>query len=178
MTDRASIQSTEFAKTLYELLSPHIPDLDTFNKHISPPPTHQACNPNIRLYKYEPGQYFGAHYDDSIKVSIPFQSTLPEEPEVPPNQAGTSRKRKAVKPSSSQSKYQQMWSEWTVLVYISGEEDGVVGGQTVFYAEEGKGKGRRQREIIPSLTRGSVLLHRYAYHYHLSHTPTYSLQCL
>lgn len=52
------------------------------------------------------------------------------------------------------------WSEWTILIYLSGHEDGIVGGETVFYAEEGKGKSKQQREIVPPLARGSVLFHR------------------
>ncbi|KZT11272.1 uncharacterized protein LAESUDRAFT_262141 [Laetiporus sulphureus 93-53] len=51
-------------------------------------------------------------------------------------------------------------SEWTLLVYLSGVEDEVKGGETVFYTTE-KGKGRQT--IIAPLSRGTALLHRYAY---------------
>jgi len=46
------------------------------------------------MYKYTPSQYFGPHYDDSVR-----------DPE-------TGAK-----------------SEWTVLVYLTGIEDGVKGGE-------------------------------------------------
>ncbi|KDQ16334.1 hypothetical protein BOTBODRAFT_107258 [Botryobasidium botryosum FD-172 SS1] len=49
------------------------------------------------------------------------------------------------------------WSEWTLLLYITGEEDGVVGGQTVFHKPMGK---KKTEEIVPSLNRGTALLHR------------------
>lgn len=52
------------------------------------------------------------------------------------------------------------WSEWTILIYLSGAEDGVVGGETAFYVDEGRRKSRTQRMIVPPLKRGSVLLHK------------------
>jgi hypothetical protein len=46
------------------------------------------------MYKYTPSQYFGPHYDDSVRDS----------------ETGTR-------------------SEWTVLIYLTGIEDGVEGGE-------------------------------------------------
>lgn len=46
------------------------------------------------MYKYTPSQYFGPHYDDSVR-----------DPET------------------------EAKSEWTVLVYLTGIEDGVEGGE-------------------------------------------------
>lgn len=69
-------------------------------------------------------------------------------------------------------------SEWTLLVYITGAEDGVQGGevcvnkqvffvarelnamQTIFQLEEGEGKRRTTRPLVPPLSRGMALLHR------------------
>jgi len=67
-------------------------------------------------------------------------------------------------------------SEWTILIYLTGIEDGVEGGQvgphseifcqsslinkqfkTLFYKEE---KGKASETISPPLKRGSALLHR------------------
>ncbi|KAI0665105.1 hypothetical protein C8Q70DRAFT_904629, partial [Cubamyces menziesii] len=53
-----------------------------------------SLNSNIRLYKYEQGQYFGPHYDDSVK------------------DPATGAK-----------------SEWTLLIYLTGSQDGVEGGE-------------------------------------------------
>jgi 2OG-Fe(II) oxygenase superfamily len=46
-------------------------------------------------------------------------------------------------------------SYWTLLVYLTGVEDGVQGGETVFY------EGRDEKEIIVSIERGLALLHRH-----------------
>ncbi|KAF8638821.1 hypothetical protein AX17_001879 [Amanita inopinata Kibby_2008] len=48
-------------------------------------------------------------------------------------------------------------SEWTLLVYLTGIEDGVEGGETLFYLEE---KGKERQVITTPLTRGTALLHR------------------
>ncbi|KAG8932109.1 hypothetical protein FRC02_001665 [Tulasnella sp. 418] len=92
--DRISIQATEFAKELWAALEPHVSSIPSFQTHLKPPAKPHSLNPNIRLYRYSPGQYFGAHYDDSIK-----------------------------------DKGSGAWSEWTLLVYLTGIEDGVEGGQ-------------------------------------------------
>ncbi|KAJ7740737.1 hypothetical protein DFH07DRAFT_838950 [Mycena maculata] len=48
-------------------------------------------------------------------------------------------------------------SEWTLLLYLTGYEDGVEGGETLFY-QDGKGG----KEVIKApLTRGTALLHRH-----------------
>ncbi|KAI6005745.1 hypothetical protein EDD15DRAFT_2155008 [Pisolithus albus] len=47
-------------------------------------------------------------------------------------------------------------SEWTLLIYLTGVEDGVKGGETVFYND----KGKLRETIVAPLTRGTVLLHR------------------
>ncbi|EPT06089.1 hypothetical protein FOMPIDRAFT_1026936 [Fomitopsis schrenkii] len=52
-------------------------------------------------------------------------------------------------------------SEWTLLVYLSGVEDGVKGGETVFYTGQ---KSKRGTEVITApLTRGTALLHRHGH---------------
>jgi alpha-1,3-mannosyltransferase len=48
------------------------------------------------MYKYTAGQYFGPHYDDSVRDTV------------------TAAK-----------------SEWTLLIYLSGTEDGVEGGEVI-----------------------------------------------
>ncbi|EJD35902.1 hypothetical protein AURDEDRAFT_154766 [Auricularia subglabra TFB-10046 SS5] len=56
-------------------------------------------------------------------------------------------------------------SEWTLLVYLTGEEDGVQGGETVFYPEarvmSKKGAGATLGEARIALRRGLALLHRH-----------------
>ncbi|KAF9009440.1 hypothetical protein BDQ17DRAFT_1421624 [Cyathus striatus] len=48
-------------------------------------------------------------------------------------------------------------SEWTLLVYLTGAEDGIEGGETLFYKEE---RGKPRETITPPLSRGTALLHR------------------
>ncbi|KAH8829683.1 hypothetical protein DL96DRAFT_1708802 [Flagelloscypha sp. PMI_526] len=121
---RFSTSSPQFANTLFGVLVPHLPLLPapTWMRSGEPQKTH-SCNPNIRIYKYLPTQYFGCHYDDSVRDPVTGAR-----------------------------------SEWTLLIYLSGVEDGVQGGETIFYKDE---KGEPKESIIPPLRRGSALLHRH-----------------
>jgi len=83
-----------------------------------------SLNSNIRVYKYTQEQYFGPHYDESVR-----------DPE-------TGAK-----------------SEWTLLIYLTGSETGVLGGETVFEPQDRK--GRPLEPITAPLTRGMALLHRH-----------------
>ncbi|CAE6394704.1 unnamed protein product [Rhizoctonia solani] len=121
---RISFQSKDFAAIVYNAISPHLPPLPCSETRVSDA-APGGCNPNIRLYKYGPGEYFGPHYDESIR-----------------------------------DKDTGWWSEWTVLIYVTGQEDGVDGGQTVFYKPV-PGSRNNTEEIVPPLTRGSVLIHRH-----------------
>ncbi|KDN36987.1 hypothetical protein RSAG8_10440, partial [Rhizoctonia solani AG-8 WAC10335] len=121
---RISFQSKDFAVTIYNALSPHLPALPCSETRVSDA-APAGCNSNIRLYKYGPGEYFGPHYDESVR-----------------------------------DKDTGWWSEWTVLVYVTGQEDGIDGGQTVFFKPI-PGSKINTEEIVPPLTRGSVLIHRH-----------------
>ncbi|KJA20253.1 hypothetical protein HYPSUDRAFT_68659 [Hypholoma sublateritium FD-334 SS-4] len=127
VNQRFSVSSVAFAQHLHALLSPHLPSLP-FPTSVRRPPlldgprTPDSCNTNIRVYKYAPSQYFGPHYDDSVRDPVTG-----------------------------------VRSEWTVLIYLTGVEDGVEGGETLFYKEE----RCKPREVIkPTLKRGAALLHR------------------
>lgn len=157
VNQRASIQSSSFASTLFDLITPHLPDISSFQKHITPAPVPVLCNSNIRLYKYSEGQYFGQHYDESVPGPIlPSKATVVEPTSPVPPKGNKKAKAKATPVRGNPT-----WSEWTILIYLSGQEDGVVGGETVFYTEDGVGKNKRQREIIAPLSRGTLLLHRH-----------------
>ena len=53
-------------------------------------------------------------------------------------------------------------SEWTVLIYLTGEEDGVEGGQTVFYTSHTVPKRKTADNTIQApLCRGAALFHRH-----------------
>ncbi|KAI0748286.1 hypothetical protein C8Q80DRAFT_1270710 [Daedaleopsis nitida] len=124
---RMSIASVDFAQRLYAVLAPHLPEFP-YPASVRRPagatarPVH-SLNSNIRVYKYVTGQYFGPHYDDSVR------------------DAATGAK-----------------SEWTLLIYLTGAQDGVEGGETIFYKDQ---RGKPVETIVPPLTRGTALLHRH-----------------
>ncbi|KAL1742260.1 hypothetical protein HDZ31DRAFT_43666 [Schizophyllum fasciatum] len=122
---RFSTTSSDFAQRLHEVLTPHLPPFPHPVRGGTPRLPH-SMNSNIRMYKYTKGQYFGQHYDDSVKDSVTGDK-----------------------------------SEWTLLVYLTGAEDGVEGGETIFQLEEGEGKRRTTRPLVPPLSRGMALLHRH-----------------
>ncbi|EIN07446.1 hypothetical protein PUNSTDRAFT_136129 [Punctularia strigosozonata HHB-11173 SS5] len=124
---RISASSPSFAEKLYAILAPHLPEEFPYPSSARRPAgkTHHSphsLNSNIRMYKYTPEQYFGPHYDDSVRDAV------------------TAAK-----------------SEWTLLIYLTGEEDGVEGGETLFYHES---RGKPRETITPPLRRGMALLHR------------------
>ncbi|TRM61875.1 hypothetical protein BD626DRAFT_500801 [Schizophyllum amplum] len=124
MNHRISTTSPEHAQRLHEVLSPHLSPFE--HPARGPPRLPHSMNSNIRMYKYTQGQYFGQHYDDSVKDSVTGAR-----------------------------------SEWTLLVYLTGAEDGVQGGETIFQVEEGEGKRRTNKALVPPLSRGMALLHKH-----------------
>ncbi|KAH9857043.1 hypothetical protein C2E23DRAFT_720762 [Lenzites betulinus] len=127
---RMSIPSTDFAQRLHKVLAPHLPEFPypTWGKRPAGAASDarraaHSLNSNIRVYKYVQGQYFGPHFDDSVR-----------DPE-------TGAK-----------------SEWTLLIYLTGNQDGVEGGETIFYKDQ---RGNPKESIVPPLTRGTALLHRH-----------------
>ncbi|KAI0807418.1 hypothetical protein C8Q74DRAFT_1190071, partial [Fomes fomentarius] len=124
---RMSITSLYFAKRLYDVLAPHLPEFPYPASAKQPAgATSRAAhslNSNIRVYRYTPGQHFGPHYDDAVR------------------DAATGAK-----------------SEWTLLIYLTGAQDGVEGGETIFYKDQ---RGKPRVSIVPPLTRGTALLHRH-----------------
>ncbi|KAK4229039.1 putative prolyl 4-hydroxylase 4 [Podospora fimiseda] len=90
-----------------------------------------GLNPNIRVYRYTKGQFFDAHYDDSNNVSL---ST-------------------PIAPAPTQAK-----TTWTLLLYLTSQAEGCMGGETVFYPHD----RRLAREEIPIAPEtGMLLLHKH-----------------
>lgn len=126
---RFSQTSPDFAKQLYEKtgIQKEVANWPSmFGNHLKP----IGLSSNIRVYRYQPNDVFGCHYDDhSID---PFYG-----------------------PSFGK-------SEWTLLFYLTGEEDGVEGGQTVFYTSHAVPKRKTPENTIQApLLRGAALLHRH-----------------
>lgn len=69
VNDRFQIQDPSFAKTLWEqsglqtLVNNHEQEQSFSGKVL-------GLNPNIRVYRYRPGQFFDQHYDESNKVQF------------------------------------------------------------------------------------------------------------
>lgn len=96
---RFSIKSPTFAATLFSLLQPHLPEFPY-------PPSHQ---------KNKSGK--AARPAHSLNSNIRFYKYLPG------HRFGAHYDDNVVDPTTAAK------SEWTLLVYLSGEEDGVRGGE-------------------------------------------------
>ena len=88
-----------------------------------------SCNPNLRLYKYTKGQWFGRHIDDTNKIKITTDA-----PSIISDAKETN-------------------TEMTVLFYLSSCR----GGATRFHMPKGKGKKNGTVAFTPE--EGAVLLH-------------------
>jgi len=97
-----------------------------------------GLNPNIRVYRYRPGQFFDRHYDDSNDLTFTLPSANPGGEGLP------------VKAKTT----------WTMLLYLTDRSTGCVGGETVFYPEAKK-KGKGEEPVVCELEVGMVLLHRH-----------------
>jgi hypothetical protein len=116
-----------------------------------------GLNPNIRIYRYMKGQYFDKHclYPCIITLLVSFfflfltnsidddSNLLPSFPT--PNASGSSRI--------------PCETTWTLLIYLTGPADGIVGGETVFYTEATK--KLKSEEIVVEPEKGLALLHRH-----------------
>ncbi|CAN8100683.1 unnamed protein product [Discula destructiva] len=66
-----------------------------------------SLSPNIRVYRYSPSQFFGAHYDDSNVLTVDT------------DQGPVLTK-----------------TTWTLLLYLTSATDGCQGGETVFFPRD------------------------------------------
>lgn len=127
---RFSTTLPDFAKQLYEMTGIQQQVASWQSMYPKKDFVPVGLSSNIRIYRYEPGDKFGCHYDDH---SI--------DPHYGPNFGK---------------------SEWTVLFYLTGEEDGVEGGQTVFYKTHTVPKKNIQENTIQApLRKGAALFHRH-----------------
>mmetsp|Transcript_22030 Transcript_22030/g.39641 ORF Transcript_22030/g.39641 Transcript_22030/m.39641 type:complete len:290 (-) Transcript_22030:334-1203(-) len=99
-----------------------------------------SCNPNLRLYKYTKGQWFGRHVDGSNKIDFSGNTPI----------------------SSADVKEGQ--TEITVLFYLSSCR----GGATRFHLPQGRSSGKRKKGQSSGIAftpeEGSVLLHVHGDH--------------
>ncbi|KAG5647178.1 hypothetical protein DXG03_001137 [Asterophora parasitica] len=134
---RFSVTSLSFAARLHALLTPHLPSF--------PYPTSS---------KRTRGP------DDPPRLPYSFNSNIRVYKYTPSQHFGKHYDDSVRDPMTGAK------SEWTLLIYLTGAEDGVEGGEklngryvfkTLFYKDE---RGKRQEVITAPLTRGTALLHR------------------
>ena len=106
-----------------------------------------SCNPNLRLYKYTKGQWFGRHVDDSNKINF----------------ASVQKQNNGVGSPFSLSDVKEAQTEMTVLFYLSSCR----GGATRFHLPTGKqsGKGKKADCSVAFVPEeGAVLVHVHGDH--------------
>jgi hypothetical protein len=84
-----------------------------------------GLNPQLRIYRYTKGHHFGQHYDESVICPLDSKSTTKGK------------------------------TGWTLLIYLTGDNE-FVGGGTIFYTDE---RGSEPLNIHPS--KGMALLHKH-----------------
>ncbi len=103
---------------------------------------HITCNPNLRLYKYIKGQWFGRHVDESNDIVLSPSTDAPSSPHVVDASRGG-----------------RMRTEMTVLFYLSSCR----GGETRFHLPRGGGGGHGGggggSSVAFAPEAGAVLLH-------------------
>ncbi|KAK3394119.1 hypothetical protein B0H63DRAFT_532129 [Podospora didyma] len=107
VNDRYQIDDPKFANRLWTETGLKDAILDSTMNHLWGGEVI-GLNSNIRVYRYSPGQFFDAHYDDSNNVTIPTES-------------GSQMPAKTT---------------WTLLLYLTSISEGCVGGETVFYPHD------------------------------------------
>ncbi|KAI6150558.1 hypothetical protein BKA82DRAFT_4117185 [Pisolithus tinctorius] len=128
---RTSVLSPSFAEKLHSLLLPHLPSF--------PYPASASKRPTARENDHRSRLPHSCNSNIRIYKYTPMQHFGAHYDD-------------SVKDIHTGAK-----SEWTLLIYLTGVEDGVKGGETVFYIE----KGKLRETIVAPLTRGTALLHRH-----------------
>ena len=134
-TDRISVISPDFASRLFDVIGPHLPSF--------PHPASVAT-------KVRGAARAGHSLNSNIRM---YKYTANQH-------FGPHYDDAVVDPSGNGSK-----SEWTLLIYLTGVEDGVRGGETVFYLDS-----KMKKQVKAPLNRGTALLHRCEY-FRLSQPP-------
>lgn len=119
VNDRILMEDTQVAQSLWEYLHKILAQ-DDYDENVIQKTFDNAIglNPQLRIYRYQKGHYFGKHYDESVK-SLNGRT------------------------------------KWTLLVYLTGDEE-FVGGGTIFYVNDNH---RKPLNVHPS--KGMALLHKH-----------------
>lgn len=93
-----------------------------------------GLNGNIRIYRYQAGQFFDRHYDDSNHVAFPSAGAEGAAPAK---------------------------TTWTLLLYLTAPSTGCEGGETVFYPEAASKREAATAPVVAELEVGMALLHKH-----------------
>ena len=126
--DRVSVISPDFSARLFDVIGPHLPNF--------PYPASVATKARAT-----------ARAGHSLNSNIRMYKYTPNQ------HFGPHYDDAVVDPSGNGSR-----SEWTLLIYLTGVEDGVKGGETVFYLDN-----KMKKQVKAPLNRGTALLHRYGH---------------
>lgn len=122
---RMSFEDRDVASTIFARIEPFLPPKIDNAKPIS-------CASNIRIYRYDVGDSFGAHYDDTNSISISLRG------EEHTESVGSSKKKqkRSTKGQGQVGQESVGWTKLTILIYLRGDCP-VEGGETLFYKEDG-----------------------------------------
>lgn len=85
-------------------------------------PAPKGLLENIRVYRYDEGEYFGPHYDESVPSPV----------------------------------NPKLFSQWTLLIYLSDKGVPVEGGETIFHLP-----GKKGDKMVVRPERGAAMLHKH-----------------
>lgn len=106
-----------------------------------------GLNPNIRVYRYQKGQYFDCHCELASPNS--FTSSAADHSDDDSNDL--------ILPTEPRLAAR---TTWTLLLYLTSSTEGCVGGETVFYPHD---RQLPSEEIAVSLETGTLLLHKHGH---------------
>jgi hypothetical protein len=130
--------------------------------------TPLGLNPNIRIYRYTPGQFFAPHYDESNNLSFPISPITSTTSPASSSSSSSSSSTLTKKPTTTIPGR----TTWTFLLYLTSPATGCAGGETVFYPDPvilpmKSGGGKKKKGVPPpepfvvKLETGLALLHKH-----------------
>ncbi|ODQ67543.1 hypothetical protein NADFUDRAFT_22365 [Nadsonia fulvescens var. elongata DSM 6958] len=132
----------ETPKSDYETYYDNADEVENEDEEESFPHEFKECiglNPQLRVYRYIKGHFFKGHYDESVNVEI--ETPMP--------------------PGNTKIALQRGYTKWTLLVYLSGGESELKGGETIFYPPTTTGRTAANNAIKINPKKGAALLHKH-----------------
>ena len=114
-----------------------------------------GLNSNFRFYKYEPGDRFGMHVDESVQVQVEEMELMARAP------VGSCSSDDKEAKGAANTKEESAFTMWTLLVYLNGgrPDEGLEGGQTCFYTGFTPKKAKLAASVDPLVGRCLAHIH-------------------